>query len=160
MAEGFKETLTQISQSLKDTWSKLADAYYNRSDRERRTILLVTGGVVAGLVLIIVLKLILFAPDLAVRVAANTSGMLGDNFIAVENREQEPIIDLVVVLDERYVYNQQDTDDVLDVGEVLTLTMPSFSAIKGGTTAAADYVPKVAVFECDQGSIEIDFLED
>lgn len=159
MAEGMKETFNELLQSVKEALGKLATVYTDRSDREKRNILLIAGGSLVALILIVVLLRVLFPPELAVRVAANTAGVLGENFIAVENREQEPIVDLVIVVDERYIYDQKQAGDRLPVGEVLTIKLPSFTAIKGGQPAAADYKPKIAILECDQGSIDIDFSE-
>jgi hypothetical protein len=151
----------KFSERVKYFWEEGVDIALDQWDTfsklERQTQAIIGGGV--ALLVLIVLALILFTrgpKPLPVIASYDRSGILGENFIAVENESDESLTRLTLVVDNAYIYRI----DQMTPYQAVKIPLNQFHHLAGkmqeGATVTEDFKPQTLVVQAAEGTRSIE----
>ncbi len=165
-SEDFRERLAEIWERIKEVagkiWEEIVDRALDLWDSFLRLERKWQIAIASGLGLVVILAIIIpiaYTPSLPVIAVQNTSGILGGNWIAIENQSNKTLKNLYLIVDEKYIYHLEE----LKPNETRKIFNKDFYWRKGdfdlGERVDKDFVGQRLLVISSEGKAEITLVE-
>ncbi len=120
----------------------------------------ILAGVGGGLVLVILVMVLILTspPSIPIIAKRDVSGILGSNFVVIENEDDQTLQNLTIILDDKYIFRQSQ----LGPYQELIIKAPEFHYLLGdmqmGDTVSEDLEPRRMTIYCELGEKNIDLV--
>jgi len=155
-----KEDAAKFAERARYVREEGVDIALDKWDSIKRTdprILAAAGG---GVVLLILILVLLFSgsKELPVLAKREIGGVLGYNYLLLENTSDEPLTNVVIILDDHYIYTMEEISPYQE----LVIKNKDFRYKIGemgvGDEVEQDFVPSDMIIYADQGEKRVDLI--
>jgi len=154
----------KFSERVKYAWEEAVDIALDQWDTfkklEKQTQAIIAGGVLLLVLIALAAILLTRGPKpLPVIASYDRSGILGENFIAVENESDEPLTGLTLVVDNAYIYKI----DQMTPYQSVKIPLDQFHHLAGkmqeGATVTEAFKPQTLVVQAAEGKKSVELTK-